>query len=148
MRQVECLEAYEGVQDPGEVVRQALGGQGEGLGGRRSISGESQSCLQVVNDQYSGWLEDLFTFCWTNSRTKRQGKQLADRIGNTRRSSKETKRATKKASPDPVLCALFWNLGCRNGRMWHNAYMPTSGSTWFNGAVEPLTQMMNCDCAS
>ena len=27
--QVECLEAYGGVQDPGEVVRQALVGQGE-----------------------------------------------------------------------------------------------------------------------
>ena len=38
--QVECLEAYEGVQDPGEVVRQALVGQGEGLGGRGRISGE------------------------------------------------------------------------------------------------------------
>ena len=61
------------------------------------VSKKFQSCLQVVNDQYSGWVEDLFTFCWTNSRTKRQGKQLADRIGNTRRSSKETKRATKKA---------------------------------------------------
>ena len=31
MCQVECLEAYGGVQDPGEVVRQALVGQGEGL---------------------------------------------------------------------------------------------------------------------
>ena len=30
--------------------------------------------------------------------------------------------------------------------MWHNAHMPTSGSTWFNGAVEPLSQMNNCDC--
>ena len=38
--QVECLEAYGGVQDPGEVVRQALVGQGEGLGGRGRISGE------------------------------------------------------------------------------------------------------------
>ena len=40
MCQVECLEAYGGVQDPGEVVRQALGGKGEGLGGRGRISGE------------------------------------------------------------------------------------------------------------
>ena len=40
MCQVECLEAYGGVQDPGEVVRQALVGQGEGLGGRGRISGE------------------------------------------------------------------------------------------------------------
>ena len=38
--QVGCLEAYGGVQDPGEVVRQALVGQGEGLGGRGPISGE------------------------------------------------------------------------------------------------------------
>ena len=38
--QVECLEAYGGVQDPGEVVRQALVGQGEGLGGQGRISGE------------------------------------------------------------------------------------------------------------
>ena len=38
--QVECLEAYGGVQDPGEVVCQALVGQGEGLGGRGRISGE------------------------------------------------------------------------------------------------------------
>ena len=38
--QVECLEAYGGVQDPGEVVRQALVGQGEGLGGPGRISGE------------------------------------------------------------------------------------------------------------
>ena len=38
--QVECLEAYGGVQDPGEVVRQALVGQGEGPGGRGRISGE------------------------------------------------------------------------------------------------------------
>ena len=37
---VECLEAYGGVQDPGEVVRQARVGQEEGLGGRGSISGE------------------------------------------------------------------------------------------------------------
>ena len=36
--QVECLEAYGGVQ--GEVVRQALVGQGEGLGGWGRISGE------------------------------------------------------------------------------------------------------------
>ena len=40
MCQLECLEAYGGVQDPGEVVRQALVGQGEGLGGRGRISGE------------------------------------------------------------------------------------------------------------
>ena len=40
VRQVECLDAYGGVQDPGEVVRQALVGQGEGLGGRGRISGE------------------------------------------------------------------------------------------------------------
>ena len=38
--QVECLEAYGGVQDPGEVVRQALVEYGEGLGGRGRISGE------------------------------------------------------------------------------------------------------------
>ena len=38
--QEECLEAYRGVQDPREVVRQALVGQGEGLGGRGRISGE------------------------------------------------------------------------------------------------------------
>ena len=38
--QVECLEAYGGVQDPGEVVRQALVGQGEGLGRRGRISRE------------------------------------------------------------------------------------------------------------
>ena len=38
--QVECLKAYGGVQDPGEVVHQALVGQGEGLGGRGRISGE------------------------------------------------------------------------------------------------------------
>ena len=38
--QVECLEAYGGVQDPGEVVRQGLEGWGEGLGGRGRISGE------------------------------------------------------------------------------------------------------------
>ena len=37
---MECLEAYGGVQDPGEVVRQALVGQGESLGGRGRISGE------------------------------------------------------------------------------------------------------------
>ena len=41
VRQVECLEAYGGVQDPGEVVRQALVGQGEGLGDRGRISGET-----------------------------------------------------------------------------------------------------------
>ena len=40
MCQVECLEAYGGVQDPGKVVRQALVGQGEGLGGQGRISGE------------------------------------------------------------------------------------------------------------
>ena len=33
-------KAYGGVQDPDEVVRQALVGQGEGLGGRGRISGE------------------------------------------------------------------------------------------------------------
>ena len=38
--QVECLEAYGGVQDPGEVVRQALVEQRQGLGGRGRISGE------------------------------------------------------------------------------------------------------------
>ena len=38
--QVECLEAYGGVQDPGEVVRQAPVGQGEGLGDWGRISGE------------------------------------------------------------------------------------------------------------
>ena len=38
--QVECLEAYGGVQDPGEVVHQALVGQEQGLGGRGRISGE------------------------------------------------------------------------------------------------------------
>ena len=38
--QVDCLEAYGGAQDPGEVVRQALVGQGEGLGGRGRISRE------------------------------------------------------------------------------------------------------------
>ena len=38
--QVECLEAYGGVRDPGEVVRQALVGQREGLGGLGRISGE------------------------------------------------------------------------------------------------------------
>ena len=43
--QVECLEAYGGVQDPGEVVRQALVGQGEGLGGRGRISGEMGEVL-------------------------------------------------------------------------------------------------------
>ena len=37
---VECLRAYEGVQDPSEVVRQALVGQREGLGVRGRISGE------------------------------------------------------------------------------------------------------------
>ena len=48
MCQVECLEAYGGVQDPGEVVRQALVGQGEGLGGRGRISGEmGEVCLQL-----------------------------------------------------------------------------------------------------
>ena len=40
MCHVECLEAYGGVQDPGEVVRQALVGWGEGLGGRGRKSGE------------------------------------------------------------------------------------------------------------
>ena len=38
--QVECLEAHGGVQDPCEVVRQALVGLGEGLGGQRRISWE------------------------------------------------------------------------------------------------------------
>ena len=38
--QVECLEVYGGVQDPGEVIRQALVGQGEGLGGWGRISRE------------------------------------------------------------------------------------------------------------
>ena len=38
--QVECLEAYGGFQDPGEVVRKALVGQGEGLGCRGRLSGE------------------------------------------------------------------------------------------------------------
>ena len=40
MCQVECFEAYGGVQDPSEVVRQELVGQREGLGGRGRISGE------------------------------------------------------------------------------------------------------------
>ena len=38
--QVECLVAYGGVQDPGEVLSQALARQEEGLGGRGRISGE------------------------------------------------------------------------------------------------------------
>ena len=38
-KMVECLEACGVVQDPGEVLRQALVGQGEGLGGRGHISG-------------------------------------------------------------------------------------------------------------
>ena len=38
--QVECLEAHGGIQDPGEVARQALVGKGEGLGGQGHISGE------------------------------------------------------------------------------------------------------------
>ena len=42
--QVESLEAYGGVQDPGEVVRQALVGQAEALGGRGRISEEMGRC--------------------------------------------------------------------------------------------------------
>ena len=44
MCQVECMEAYGGVQDPGGVVRQALLGQGEGLGGRGAYLGRWARC--------------------------------------------------------------------------------------------------------
>ena len=62
----------------------------------------SQHWLQVVNNHYSGWgdqqlVDDFSTFFCTNGTTKRLWKQLADQIGNTRRASKQTKRATKKA---------------------------------------------------
>ena len=43
--QVECSEAYGGVQDPAEVLCQALVGQREGLGGRGHISGEKGAVL-------------------------------------------------------------------------------------------------------
>ena len=113
----------------------------------------SRLWLQEVNNNYSGsgdqqLEEDVFTFFCTNGRTKRLWKQLAERIGNTQRASKETKGGAKKLSQDPTLCTLFRTLGCGNKGIWHKAAMPTSGSTWFNGAVEPLTQTTNCDCGS
>ena len=109
--------------------------------------------LQLVNDNYSMWgdqqlADDLSTFFCTNRRTMRLWKQLADRIGNTQRASKETKSATEKSFIEWDALALFWTFGSQNEGMWHNAHMQTSGTTWFNGAVEPLEQMMNLDCAS
>ena len=76
----------------------------------------SDNWLQVVNDQYSGWqdqqlVDDLFTFFCTNDTTKRLRKQLADRIGNTQRGSKQTKRATKKAFTGSDAVRLILELG-------------------------------------
>ena len=76
----------------------------------------SHHWLQVVNDHYSGWgdqqlVDDLFTFFCTNGTTKRLWKQLADRIGNTQRASKQTKRATKKAFTGSDAVRLILDLG-------------------------------------
>ena len=108
----------------------------------------SHLSLQVVNDNYSRWgdqqlVDHLFTCFCTNGRVKRLCKQLPGRFGNTQRASKEKQRLTKNLSQDQTLCTLFWTLRCRDEGMWHNAHMPTSGSTLLNSAVEPLTQMMN-----
>ena len=110
--------------------------------------------LQVVNDHHSGWgdqqlVDDLLAFFCTKGTTKRLCKQLADRIGNTQSASKQTKMAAKKAfTGSEAVRLIFSTLGCRSEVLWHNAHMPISGSTWFNGAVEPLSQMNDCDCAS
>ena len=76
----------------------------------------SHHWLQVVNDHYSGWgdqqlVDDLFTFFCTNGTTKRLWKQLADRIGNTQRASKQTKRATKKTFTGSDAVRLILDLG-------------------------------------
>ena len=76
----------------------------------------SHHWLQVVNDHYSGWgdqqlVDNLFTFFCTNGTTKRLWKQLADRIGNTQRASKQTKRATKKAFRGSDAVRLILDLG-------------------------------------
>ena len=76
----------------------------------------SQHWLQVVNNHYSGWgdqhlVDDLFTFFCTNGTTRRLWKQLADRIGNTQRASKQTKRATKEAFTELDAVRLILNLG-------------------------------------
>ena len=76
----------------------------------------SHHWLQVVNDHYRGLgdqqlLDDLLTFFCTNGTTKRLWKQLADRIGNTQRTSKQTKRATKKAFPGSDAVRLNLDFG-------------------------------------
>ena len=76
----------------------------------------SHHWLQVVNEDYSGWgdqqlVDDLFTFCCTSGTTKRLWIQLADRIGNTQRASKQTKRVPKKAFTRFDAVRLILDLG-------------------------------------
>ena len=111
----------------------------------------SHHWLQVVNNHYSGWgdqqlVDDLFTFFCTDGTTKRNN--LLTELITHRGLPNRQKGLQKELSQDPTLCASSLTLGCQSEGMWHNAHMPTSGSTWFNGEVEPLSQMNNCDCAS
>ena len=76
----------------------------------------SQHWLQVVIDQYSRrggqqLVDGLFTLFCTNRRTKHLPRKIADRIGNTQRAFKKTKRATKKAFTGSDAVRLLWNLG-------------------------------------
>ena len=76
----------------------------------------SQHWLQVVNDHYSRWgdqqlVDDFFTFFCTNGTTKRLWKQLADRIGNTQRASKQTKSATRNVFTGSDAVRFILNLG-------------------------------------
>ena len=113
----------------------------------------SQHWLQVVKDHYSGWgdpqlVDYWFTFFAQTARQNAYGNNLLTELVTHRGLPNRQKGLQKKLPQRPTLCASFWTLGCRSEGMWHNAHMPTRGSTWFNGAVEPLSQMNNCDCAS
>ena len=94
----------------------------------------SHHWLQVVNDHYSGWVDqqlvdDLFTFFCTNSTTKRLWKQLADRVGNTQRAAKRTKMATKKAFTGSDAVRLILDLGMPKRRYVAKC---THAYKWFN----------------
>ena len=105
----------------------------------------SHHWLQVVNDHYSGWgdqqlVDDLLTFFCTNGTTKRLWKQLADRIGNTQRASKQTKRATKKAFTGSDAVRLILDL-----QMPKQRYVAQCAHAykWFNGVQRGSTVRLN-----